>query len=244
MSVRTKATAFAKLVRGDSEKRWVLAEKLATAAHPEAILGEHAKSWRHDARFRAAVARTPATARQLDRLFALDQLARRAATLPGDFAECGVFAGASAWFLASRGAPAGKQVLLFDSWEGLSAPTEIDGGHWSEHDLATPIDIARRTLADFENVRFYRGWIPQRFDEVADCRFALVHIDVDLFVPTRASIEFFYPRLVDGGVVICDDYGFDTCPGARNAIDTYCEEVGEVAVELPTGQGLVVRRPS
>ena len=50
--------------------------------------------------------------------------------------------------------------------------------------------------------------IPTRFDEVADRSFCFVHVDVDLFEPTRESIAFFYPRMVPGGVMLFDDYGF------------------------------------
>lgn len=54
-------------------------------------------------------------------------------------------------------------------------------------------------LAAFPFARLHAGVIPARFPEVADRRFSLVHVDVDLYRPTIDSLEFFYPRMVPGG---------------------------------------------
>jgi len=241
MTMKTKARSLGRLLRGDREKRWAVAERLARTAHPDAILGEYGKSWPTDPEFVRALSKIRANDRQLDRLFTLDQLAYHAMRFEGNVAECGTYAGASAWFLCTRAAAAGRTVSLFDSWQGLSRPTGVDGSYWKEHDLSSPRTIAEQTLAGFDNVAFFAGWIPDRFPEVASESFAFVHVDVDLYQPTLDTLEFFYPRLSVGGVFLCDDYGFDTCPGARAAFDEYFARVGETVVHLPTGQGLVVR---
>jgi hypothetical protein len=78
---------------------------------------------------------------------------------------------------------------------------------------------------------------------VEDRRFKLVHIDVDLYQPTRDSVEFFYPRMVPGGVILCDDYGSTRCPGARRAMDEFFFEKPEgPVVDLLNGQGLAIKR--
>ena len=89
---------------------------------------------------------------------------------------------------------------------------------WAAGSLAcSPVQVAAN-LAEFADlVSFHGGWIPERFNDVAEARFCFVHIDVDLLQPTREVLEFFYPRMVAGGLIVCDDYGFDTCPGARHA---------------------------
>ena len=83
--------------------------------------------------------------------------------------------------------------------------------------------------------------IPTRFDEVADRSFCFVHVDVDLFEPTRESIAFFYPRMVPGGVMLFDDYGFVTCPGATRAIDEFTAEHPEPLVHVPTAQAFLIK---
>ncbi|TIX21118.1 MAG: methyltransferase, partial [Mesorhizobium sp.] len=72
-------------------------------------------------------------------------------------------------------------------------------------------------------------------------RFALVHIDVDLYEPTRDALAFFYDRVCANGMIICDDYGSGLCPGARKAFDQFFENRPEGIIELPTGQAIVVK---
>jgi len=70
-----------------------------------------------------------------------------------------------------------------------------------------------------------------------------VHVDVDLFEPTAARLEFFYPRLVSGGMIVCDDYGFTTCPGARKACDDFCAKTPQqTVIHLTTGQGIIMKQ--
>ncbi len=83
----------------------------------------------------------------------------------------------------------------------------------------------------------HKGWIPEKFFEIETSNFAFVHIDVDIYEPTKASIEFFYPRLNNGGILICDDYGFSTCPGATLAIDEFLKDKPERMISFASGGG-------
>jgi len=98
-----------------------------------------------------------------------------------------------------------------------------------------------RALAEFPGVSLLAGWIPERFPAVADRRFAFVHIDVDLYEPTRDSLAFFYPRMSAGGIVVCDDYGFTSCPGATRAVDEYLADRPEKMIALSCGGGFLVK---
>jgi hypothetical protein len=146
--------------------------------------------------------------------------------------------------MAKASEESGKKRLLhlFDSFEGLSAPLKKDGDFWYENALAVSEEEARKNLRSFSNARFYKGWIPKRFAEVADRKFAFVHIDVDIYEPTRDSLAFFYPRLQSGALLVCDDYGFAVCPGATQAMDEFFADKPERIVHLPTGQGLIIKR--
>lgn len=88
----------------------------------------------------------------------------------------------------------------------------------------------------------YVSWIPQCFSEMADIEFCCVHVDVDLYLPKRDSIEFFYVRLVPGGILLCNDYGYHTCPGSKKVFNDFVIENDLPQVgHLPTGQGFVIR---
>jgi hypothetical protein len=220
-------------------------EKLLAVLYPKAKLGEDVKAFWSDQEFLHAFQRLSGeNFRSLERKYTVAGLVGALDWLEGDLAECGVYNGATAYFMALAGADLGRSrcLHLFDSFQGLSAPREMDGNHWHRGDLAIAETVARDNLARFPGCRFYAGWIPDRFAEVADRRFCFVHIDVDIYEPTAASIGFFYPRLNPGGMLLCDDYGFETCPGARSAMDEFFADKPERIVHLPTGQGLIIKR--
>lgn len=172
------------------------------------------------------------------------QLTRLAAAVPGDTAECGVFKGAGSFLIgkALPGTPAQPRThWVFDSFEGLSTPSAADGAFWKRGDMTYGVEGVRRALASVPHVRLCQGWIPAPFQEAAPCRFAFVHIDVDLEAPTRDSLAFFYPRMNPGGIIICDDYGFTTCPGATQAIDAYLADKPERMLALPAGGGFLIK---
>ncbi len=89
-------------------------------------------------------------------------------------------------------------------------------------------------------MRLHPGWIPERFADVGDQSFAFVHVDVDLYEPTRNSLEFFWPRLAPGGILSCDDYGLTQFPGARQAVDPWRDQAA-FFFELPLGGCFLVK---
>lgn len=182
-----------------------------------------------------------------DRKYVLYGVAKSLRYLDGDIAECGVIRGGSSFLMLSALADTGKFLHGFDSFQGLSKPkfndrpSDVKTFNWRENDMGVPIEVTSQNLSSFSgNFKLYKGWIPDRFNEVEEKKFSLVHIDLDLFEPTIFSLEFFFPRMVAGGVIICDDYGFESCPGSRKAMDEFFGLRGLNVIPLTTGQGLVM----
>lgn len=181
----------------------------------------------------------------LDRHYNLLQLLKLIEGVAGDTAECGVFQGASSWLML-RFAPdydgKGRMHYAFDSYEGVSEPGAEDGSHWRKGDMACSLNQVQQALSQFgSRCVFYKGWIPEKFPEVENRQFAFAHVDVDLADPTRQSVEFFYPRLAKGGILLCDDYGFTTCPGATKALDEYLDGKPEQMIGLASGGGYFIK---
>lgn len=212
---------------------------------PDYILGEYAKLWFSDQEFlRRHGDFQPEGLRGAERKFLLASLAAAVAWLPGDTAEAGVYMGTSSWFICDALRGHGKTHYGFDSFQGLSEPdSDRDGGYWALHDLSIPEGIARQRLAQFP-ARLYKGWIPDCFAQADVDQLCFAHIDVDLYEPTRDAIAFFYPRTVPGGIIVCDDYGFTTCPGATRAIDDFMAQRPEEVIHSPTGQGIILKQGS
>lgn len=184
-----------------------------------------------------------------ERKYVLYSIAKSIQNIKGDLAECGVFRGQSSFLMLHANKDSNKIFHGFDSFEGLSQPDEEDiiknnySFKWNKNDLTVPQQIAEKNLKDFKGrYKLYKGWIPNRFNDVANIRFSLVHIDVDLYQPTHDSISFFWERLNKGGALVCDDYGFETCPGAYKAMNDFFKSKQFGIIHLTTGQGLVFKQ--
>jgi len=197
----------------------------------------------------------PLPLRRRNRFLNLMRQFERCLALDGLVAECGCFKGLSSFLMCSRlrqhdGAFTGRGYQIFDSFEGLSAPQAedalgADSGASAPHALdvqagrfAARLDDVKRALAPFPGIAYFPGWIPNAFPKEggAPCRF--VHVDVDLYQPTRDSLEHFWPRLVPGGLMVCDDYNW---PGGKRAVDEFCRARG-IALEITPTQQAVMRR--
>ncbi len=233
------------LISRDPMERFRLLRKMARRLTPEYRLKWPQMAWWQDADFNGVIDRFGEQGGlNADRRWMIQQLARLIADVDGDTAECGAWQGMGSYLIArvNRAGERRRRHFVFDSFEGLSEPDEFDGGYWTGGDLAESEDTCRRNLAEFgDDVGIYKGWIPDCFQHLTDERFAFLHIDVDLYQPTRDSLEFFYPRLNPGAVVLCDDYGFTTCPGATRAMDEFLEDKPEKAIPLSAGAGFFIR---
>ena len=174
------------------------------------------------------------------RCYMLYQIARQTAHIAGDVAEVGVYKGGTAKLLA-QSLPH-KCVHLFDTFAGMPATNANLDTHTAGDFADTSLLAVQNHLRDCENVRFYQGFFPSTAGPIEGSRFTLVHVDADIYDSVRACCHFFYPRLEKDGVLVFDDYGFPTCPGARRAVDEFFSDKPEIPFYLPTGQCLVVRK--
>lgn len=170
------------------------------------------------------------------RLYILRQLAQQQTNKNSNFAECGTYAGMSMHFVADL---CSQRFIGIDSFEGVSDPGIYDTDYFKTIKLAIPIEIAEKTVKYHKNIELYKGWIPTVFSKIDEADYSYVHIDVDLYEPTKESIEYFWPKIVRGGVLICDDYGSNKTIGARKAMIDFFGKVN--ILELPTGQGIVYK---
>ncbi len=227
----------------DEPARHYLLYCIQRAMYPNFVIADHSRIMMNDAKFIETFRRySNDNWCSFERKWNLRELLRLVGNVPGNYAECGVYRGGSAHLLCTDARAANREVHLFDSFEGLSAPNDEESGHWSVGDLSVSESSVRENLKEFDCFRTFKGWIPERFHDVSEERYAFVHIDVDLEQPTYDSLAFFYPRLNPQGVLLLDDHGVSTCPGARRAALDYFATRPESVIDLSTGQGLVVKQ--
>jgi len=209
-----------------------------------------------DAEFHALYDRSLAATQMKERLmrrqrhYLIAKLLPQTRHIEGDMAEIGCFRGLSAHLACSIVEKLGltRDFHIFDSFEGLSESATEDATAYAApssgpgNPFACSEEQVRENLKAFSFVHYYKGWVPARFDEVAARRFSYVHIDVDLFEPTLACLEFFWPRLSTGGVVVLDDHGTVFFPGARRAAETFFSGRSDVVVvETPSGGATAIK---
>ena len=189
--------------------------------------------------------------------FQVERLKR--AGVPGDFAELGVYKGESAKIIHLM--DPSRKFHLYDTFEGfreedLQDETGEAATYTTRNFADTSLEAVQRYLGENERFVYHVG----RFAEFAvgssqfagaeslsadrelrttDCRLAFVNLDVDLYQPTRAGLEYFYPLLSPGGVIIVHDYNFKW-PGIKKAVDEFAVTIPETIVMVPDMEGSVM----
>lgn len=160
----------------------------------------------------------------------------------GDFAEVGVYKGATAKAICEQKSPE-RNLHLFDTFAGLPDVDEVDREMFDDAMYDASLEHVERKLAPYTNVQLHKGLFPAETSHaVEDARFAFVHLDVDLYRSTKEALAFFYPRLATGGVLISHDYH---ASGVRQAFDEFtAEHPGETIdlLQLATSQCVLFKR--
>ncbi len=175
------------------------------------------------------------------RCHVLYQFARQVANLPGDVTEIGVYRGGTARLLAKTVGPYGKEVHLFDTFSGMPPTDTAKDLHVEGAFGDTSLEAVSDYLQDCENVHLFEGMFPATAQPIEDKVFSLVHVDVDIYQSVIDCCHFFYNRLPPCGVMVFDDYGDLSCPGAKQAVDEFFADKPESPCYLPTGQCLLVK---
>jgi len=183
----------------------------------------------------------PRTLVSADRCYVLYRLLLQALAVEGDVWECGVYHGGTAAMMAAilgDKQPA-KKLYLFDTFEGMPNTDAARDLHAKGDFADTSVEAVAQYVGHAGLCEIRKGFIPQTFAGLEAARIALAHVDVDIYRSVKDCLEFIWPRLSRGGFIVCDDYGFPTCPGARDAVDEFFAGKTAVPLCLPTGQALV-----
>ena len=177
--------------------------------------------------------------------------------IPGGRLECGVYRGATSLLLCRVAAlldPAfrGDGYFLVDSFSGTrqSATQDLislrrDDGTTEQQSFFQPgrtdasFDEVRRVFTAYPGARVLKGWVPEVLGTLPEQPWAFVHLDVTLYEPTLAALEYFHPRLSPGAVIVMDGYGSSFCPGLARAWDEFCDRRALGYVILPTRQAVL-----
>ena len=151
--------------------------------------------------------------------------------LSGDYVECGVWRGGMSAAIAELLGPE-RMVHLFDSFEGLPLAKEIDGkealawqrnttspGYFDNCSAEEAYVMNAMSLAGHSHYRTYKGWFDQTLPTFGDHSIAILRLDGDWYDSIMTCLEHLFPKVVQGGIVLLDDYY--TWDGCAKAVHDY-----------------------
>lgn len=166
-----------------------------------------------------------------------------ARNIPGAIAEAGVYRGELAAVLNQLFSD--RTLYLFDTFEGFSENDLLDGEEGKHSEAAvgdfenTNVELVLSRMAHPEKVVVLKGYFPATAEGLEDS-FAFVSLDVDLYKPTLAGLEYFYPRLSVGGSIFIHDYNNRRFQGVRKAVEEFTSVTGAPLVQLPDLAGTAI----
>jgi hypothetical protein len=171
----------------------------------------------------------------------------------GDFVECGVHRGAMSsatlTYVDWNSSCENRHFYLFDTFSGFVA-TQVSNeekklGRLSDHQNrfrdASTYKIALDNFRSFTNVHVVKGVVPEVLTSQPISRVSYLHLDMNCAAPEVAALEYFWPKLADGGMVLMDDYAFLGYAPQNIALNETAARFGRVILSLPTGQGLLIK---
>ncbi|MFE6769582.1 TylF/MycF/NovP-related O-methyltransferase [Streptomyces griseus] len=182
--------------------------------------------------------------------------------IPGDIVECGVWRGGSMQACARTLLSVGeteRDLYLFDTYEGMTPPTAEDlrrDGRPAQELLDAQgkdrpiwaVASLEDVKAGFENipypkerVHYVRGRVEDTVPAQAPEQIAILRLDTDWYASTKHELEHLYSRLVSGGVLLIDDYGY--WQGSRQAVDEFLDKTGEQLLLLRMDEGRIAVKP-
>lgn len=173
------------------------------------------------------------------------------AGIEGAIVECGVWRGGSMMAVALTLLEHGitdRDLYLYDTFSGMTEPTAEDTSspydgysphrRWRRHRAlgrewaGVPAEVVRERVESTGyppgRVHLVEGKVEETLPGGAPERIALLRLDTDWYGSTKHELVELYPRLVEGGVLIVDDYGH--YEGARQAVDEYFAETGQAVL--------------
>jgi O-methyltransferase len=159
--------------------------------------------------------------------------------VPGDFVECACYKGTSARIICDYVdfSNSGKTYYLYDLFEHDESMVH----HAMPEHGTSLFDVVKSRFSGIPNVKITKGFVPQVLEEVSPETISFLHIDLNNAPAEIGALERLFDRLSTGGILILDDYGWRAYRPQKLAEDPWLAARGYQVLELPTGQGLVIK---
>lgn len=203
--------------------------------------------WRGDAEFNQVYdAIRSNTLVDIYRCYELWTLIGQTAHLLGDIIEIGVWRGGTGCLMAKRAQllRPWSTTFLCDTFTGVVKAGEQDTHYKGGEHADTSQGIVEKLVhsLDLQNVKIMTGIFPDDTGaSIAGRQFALCHIDVDVYTSALHILEWVWPRMPIGGIVVYDDYGFQACSGITRLVNERAGIPGTLTLHNLNGHAVVIK---
>ncbi len=175
-----------------------------------------------------------------DEAYHLVNFLHQTAKIPGNIAELGSYRGASAKLMAeAMKSGDNREIHLFDTFEGMPEVAEVDKPVFRAGQCVPVYDEVVKLLSPYSKIHLHKGLFPTTTKPVEQMKFSLVHLDPDIYESIKAGLEFFYPRMSSGGVILLHDY--PNGPGVVQAINEFMADKPQSFFEAGWRQCFIVK---
>lgn len=162
-------------------------------------------------------------------------LVKKTAKLEGIIAELGVWKGKNAQIICEAKKQQ-RKLVLFDTWEGLPEDTKYES-ILKKGNLKADLSKVKKRLERYSNIEYRKGLIQDTLKEYENSKFAFAYLDLDLYSSTKYALEFLYPRMVQGGIIITHDY--NGLKDVEEAFDEFFKDKKEIVHDITETQGYI-----
>ena len=215
----------------------------------DGIATKHFSPFLHDSEFQRryeTVAHTWPGSDNRWRLWVLTRSAIHCAPLDGSFAEFGVYRGGCTFMVLSECRPhPNRSYFLFDTFAGIPSsrltPQEVQAGFGGRLADASTAEVQERLAQWKDVIRLVPGDVFETLAATETGPLAFVHLDLNASAPTELALRYVWSRLVPGGMIVFDDYGWVQYDNQKVLIDEFFKDKADGLMALPTGQALCVK---
>lgn len=180
------------------------------------------------------------------RLHTVTWAAKQALSIPGDFVECGVWHGFSFAIVTDYldfEKVTDKKLYLYDTYKGIPAEYNSENRNQTVYEKEGDIypEVQKR-FSKYPNVQVVQGTVPEIFAKTCPDKIAFLHVDMNSSKSEIAALEALYDKVPVGGIILFDDFGWWGYDKQTYAEIEFMKQRGQSIMELPTGQGLMIKR--
>lgn len=176
-------------------------------------------------------------------------VAAHAVKLGGAFVECGVNRGfiSSSVMRYLNWNSLNRNFYLFDTFCGFDPAAlsleekELNYMKKSKDYYTDCYKEAEQNFSEFKNVTLVRGSVPSTLTQVEIPKISYLSIDMNCVNPEIAAANYFWPKIIPGGMILLDDYAYGLSAIQKSAFDQFAREKSVSILSLPTGQGLIIK---